>query len=155
MVSNRLKVRIARADQGVMRRRQHLRTQGGFTLIELITVVLIIGILAAIALPAFLGQRAKAQDGAAKSNARTMVSALEACYTEAAKYDPCPDGPTGAPEGNGPGQVEVSTSGEEYTIVSHSPNGNTFTVVKNPDATTTRSCVSTGTDLGGCDGGSW
>ena len=154
-MSKRLKVRIFRADQEAMRRTADLRAQDGFTLIELITVVLIIGILAAIALPAFLGQRAKAQDGAAKSNARTMVSALEACYTELAKYDPCPDGPSGAPEGNGPGQVEVSTSGDEYTVVSHSSNGNVFTVAKHADATITRTCDNTGTTLGGCDGGAW
>jgi type IV pilus assembly protein PilA len=138
-----------------MRPTLHPRAEEGFTLIELITVVMIIGILAAVALPAFLGQRAKAQDGSAKSNARTMVSALEACYTEVAKYDPCPDGPSGAPEGNQPGQVEVTTSGEEYTIVSRSTNGNIFTVVKNADATITRSCDGTAEPLGGCDGGTW
>src|SRR5215208_7285543 len=124
---------------------QHdLRKQNGFTLIELIVVVLIIAILAAIALPAFLGQRAKAQDGSAKSAARSIVSALEACYTEIARYDPCPDGPTGVAMGTDPGQVEVSTSGDEYTIVSHSLNGNSFTVVKNADATTTRTCSDAG-----------
>ena len=138
-----------------MRRRAEHRTEDGFTLIELVVVVLIISILAAIALPAFLGQRAKAQDGSAKSDARSMVSALEACYTEVDRYDPCPDSPTGVTIGTNPGEVEVSTSGDEYTIVSHSRSGNSFTVVKNPDATTTRSCTDTGTTLGGCDGGEW
>jgi type IV pilus assembly protein PilA len=131
------------------------RSQDGFTLIELTVVVLIIGILAAIALPAFLTQRAKAQDGAAKSDARTMVSGLEACYTEQNQYDPCPDSPTGVTEGTEPGQVEVTTDGNEYTIVSHSGSGNDFTVVKNADSTTSRTCTADGSTRAGCDGGTW
>ena len=53
------------------------REEKGFTLIELLVVILIIGILAAIALPAFLNQRGKAQDTEAKSAARTAQTAME------------------------------------------------------------------------------
>src|SRR5688500_20342443 len=66
--------------------RQRAQDEKVFTLIELLVVILIIGILAAIALPAFLNQRGKAQDTEAKTEARTMQTAMETFYTDEQTY---------------------------------------------------------------------
>ena len=135
--------------------RRRLRAHEGFTLIELMVVILIVGVLAAIALPSFLGQRAKAQDGAAKSDARSMVSAMEACYTQIDRYDPCPDADPGVPQGTGPGKVEVTPSGDAYEVIAHSETGNTFTVTRHADSKVTRACSADGNARGGCVGVTW
>src|ERR1700709_1207449 len=66
----------------LQRLRQRLSNEGGFTLIELLVVILIIGILAAIAIPAFLSQTSKANDSAAKTQGGTLQTTEEAYASE-------------------------------------------------------------------------
>jgi type IV pilus assembly protein PilA len=70
----------------LLRRRLQGEREDGFTLIELMVVVLIIAILIAIAIPTFLGARQKAQDRAAQSNLRNALTAAKSVYTDKQTY---------------------------------------------------------------------
>jgi type IV pilus assembly protein PilA len=135
--------------------RARLRDADGFTLIELLVVILIIAILAAIAVPAFLHHRSKAQDAAAQSDVRTLVTQMEACYTNHGHYDGCPDERSGVVIGSGPRQVAVTGSDDTYELVAHSVSGNTFTLSRVGGGAFERSCTDAGDADAGCHGGSW
>ena len=139
----------------------------GFTLIELLVVILIIGVLAAIALPAFLNQRSKAHDANAKEAVRSAQTAMETFYTDHQTYvgadvsaltgiEPTllKAAQTLASGGNALTVSNLAANGYQLTVTSQGTGANTFTITTVPGGVVTRTCTTAGN--GGCPAsGAW
>jgi type IV pilus assembly protein PilA len=159
--------------------RNRMESEEGFTLIELLVVILIIGILAAIAIPSFLNQREKGQDACAKSQARTMATAMETYYTDMNTYagatmgsltaiesavtatGACGSGTTaamGLAVVAGTGLCNnTATTADSYCVSQSSATGAGFNISKTSGAAAVRACGPAARQgKGGCpSGGSW
>jgi type IV pilus assembly protein PilA len=135
--------------------------EAGFTLIELLVVMLILGILAAIAIPAFFNQREKAGDAQAKSAARTAETAMETYATEhggsyagALPSDLHAIEPTLQTSGNN--KIEIPKAEEKvFQVTSVSGTGNKFSIERQSGGTVSFTCTTEG--KAGCPngGGDW
>jgi type IV pilus assembly protein PilA len=107
------------------------QSEEGFTLIELLVVIIIIGILAAIAIPTFLSQREKGWEAAVKSDLRNAATAQESYFTDASAYAPDDD----------------FTDGFGLDAEGYNQSANVTLVVQS--ATTSAYCMSAQHDSGG------
>ena len=149
--------------------RERAQDEKGFTLIELLVVILIIGILAAIAIPSFLNQRSKGNDAEAKSTAVTAAEAMETCATDNnGSYTGCSEAsllaiePTLQDAVTPTDRLTVSTPASNryvVTVASDRDGGAaTFVLTRNADGSTDRTCGTGSADKGGCSatsGGTW
>ena len=145
-----------------------LRAQRGFSLIELLVTIVILGLLAAIALPAYIGHQKKSQDSEAQSNARNITSRVEFCYATQESYELCDTSAelgddTGLKFGTSPGEVSiVDATQTTYKVIAVSRaesdgSNHTFTIEHTgAGGTNDRRCTAGSTNKnGGCRNGVW
>jgi type IV pilus assembly protein PilA len=140
----------------VQKLRERTRGEGGFTLVELLVVMLILGLLAAIAIPSFFNQRDKARDADAKADARTAQTAIETYATDnnGSYADASPEALRDIEATLNDADIAVNSTVSTYEITATSATGNTFTIARNADGETSFDC--TEHNQGGCpQGGNW
>jgi type IV pilus assembly protein PilA len=144
------------------RLRQRSADEGGFTLIELLVVILIIGILAAIAIPSFLNQKGKAYDASAKELARTAETTAETYATdheggyasmETAELKKYETGLPSCPNTSNACLKAAEGTSTTYKIETEAANtGDKFSISRSATGEITRKCTS-GPSKTGCSGG--
>ena len=133
-----------------------IRDQRGFTLIELLIVILLIGILASIAIPLFIGKSQNAEAAEAKSAARNLMTHVDSCFVPGEDYRRCSTKAelevNDVDWGAGPGQVRVTnTTRTTYELEAVTRNGETFTIARSTGGQYDRTC----SGGAGCKDGEW